>query len=298
MNHVWRKIKNTFITVFQFAKSDAYLFKLVENLKEAQEKQTPLPFVIKSSNDKGFMVKIGGMYAFLDYRYMPWNYNTLQDWPVVSPHLTGKNFFGKVIHISGTKRPYWIHISAKVHRFKPKELTLYEEYETVIVHKSKHGLFVDAGFHFNWSFGSFFGLIHTSAFWDIDDYEQAREGQIISTYFHGFTKEGKLIFGCPDFQGEWRTGELDALIGTVQKETVKINGEGKKEFFVNDTYKATLPISKAYYPKSQFDTVKDFKEGLNNGDVFEAEIFKISKARHFVVRLVLDDTNTGGNNLA
>lgn len=141
-------------------------------------------------------------------------------------------------------------------------------------------------------------LFHKFAFWDIVDYDQAREGQIINTYFHGFTEDGKLMFGSLGFQGEWRTGELDAFIGTVQKVTVKINMEGEKEFFVNDTYKATLPISKAYYPKSQFDTVKDFKEGLNNGDVFEAEIFKISKARHFVLQLVLDDTNTGGNNQA
>src|SRR5690606_20612972 len=87
-----------------------------------------------------------------------------------------------------------------------------------------------------------FGLIHKSAFWEKEEYDQAREGQVINTYFHGFTEEGKLIFGSFDFQGEWRTGELDALIGTVQKVTVKINMEGKKEFFVNDTYKATLPI--------------------------------------------------------
>lgn len=38
MYGAWRKIKNTFITVFQFTKSDAYLYKLVERLKDAQEK--------------------------------------------------------------------------------------------------------------------------------------------------------------------------------------------------------------------------------------------------------------------
>lgn len=110
------------------------------------------------------MVKVGGMYAFLDYRDMPWRYSILKDWTVVSQHLIGKRFFGEIIHISGTESPFWINIGAKVHKFKPRELTLYEEYQVIVIRKTKYGLFVEAGFHFNWYYGSFYGLIHKSAF--------------------------------------------------------------------------------------------------------------------------------------
>lgn len=287
MNRVWREIWDRINSVFQSTRTYTYLYKLLENLKRAQEKQLALPFVIKSAKSTGFIVKIGGMYAYLPYRNMPWRYHSLKDWPVVSRHLIGKRFFGEIAHISGKERPFWITINAKVHIFKPKELKLYEEYRVVIVHKSRYGLFVDAGVHFNWHYGSFLGLIHKTALWSIDEYEQAQEGQVINIYFHGLTKENKPIFGNLDFRGELLTGELEVLIGTVQKVTVKINSEGEKDFFVNDTYKATLPVTKAYYPKNRIGISKKVKAGLNDGDVFEGELLKMTKQGHFVVKLVL-----------
>lgn len=80
------------------------------------------------------------------------------------------------------------------------------------------------------------------------EYEQTKEGQIINPYFHGYIKEEKLIFNSPDLQKEWMTGELEILIGTVQKITVEINEAGKKEFFISDRYKAVLLATRAYYP--------------------------------------------------
>lgn len=286
MNDVWREIKDKISKVFQLTENDAYLYKLLDNLKEVQGKKIAMPFVIQSTKTSGYVVKIGGMYAKIAYRDMPWQYKSVQEWQAVSEHMIGLRFFGKVTHIS-TEKPFQIKISAKDHIFKPKELTVYEEYQVVIIRKAKYGLFVDAGFHFNWKYGSFLGLIHKSAFWDIGEYEQALEGGIISTFFHGQTKEGKLIFGSLDLQKEWSTGELEPVVGTLQRITVKISESGEKEFFVKDRYKAVLPATRAYYPGSYIGAIKDFKASLNDGDAFEAMILKISKRKHFVAKLVL-----------
>lgn len=287
MNDVWREIKDKIGKVFQLTENDGYLYELLDNLREVQEKKIAIPFVIQSTKTSGCVVKIGGMYAKIAYRDMPWQYKTVKDWQAVSQLMIGLRFFGKVTHISDTEKPFQIKICAKDHKFKPKKLTVYEEYQVAIIRKTKYGLFVDAGYHFNWDYGSFLGLIHKSAFMDIREYKQALEGGIINTYFHGQTKEGKLIFGSLDLQKEWLTGELESVVGTLQRITVKISESGKKEFFVKDRYKAVLPATKAYYPGSYIGAIKDFKASLKDGDAFEAMILKISKRKHFVVKLVL-----------
>lgn len=298
MNQLWRKIKHKLFKVFRVNYTEAYQFKLLENLKEAKKQRLVLPFIIKSSNDKGFIVKMGGLLAFVDYRNMPWKYKNLKDWSVISRRLIGKRFSGEIYKISETQKPFWININANAHKFKPKDLVPYQAYETVIIQKSRYGLFVDAGFHYNWRYGSFFGLLHINALWDRSEYEQAQEGQLISTFFRGYTKEGKLIFGSPEYQAEWITGELDAFIGTTKKITVRVNEEGRQEFFVDDIYKAKLPATKRYYPKSQAKKVKGFKADLENGDVFEGEILNIHRRMHFVIKIPIEVTTSSDNSLS
>src|SRR5690606_35943008 len=141
-----KKIKYKIFKVFRVNYTETYLYKLLENLKEAKKQRLVLQFVIQSSNDIGCVVKMGGWYAFVDYRNMPRKYKTLKDCPVISKRLIDKRFSGEIYNISGTKRPFRININAKVHKFKPKALVPYQAYEAVIIQKSRYGLFVDAGF--------------------------------------------------------------------------------------------------------------------------------------------------------
>jgi len=296
MNQLWRKIKHKIYKVLRVNYTEAYLYNLLENLKKAKNQQLVLPFIIQSSNDKGFIVKMGGMYGFVDFRNMPWRYHKRDSWSGISKHLIGNRFYGEIYNISGTQKPFWINIDAKVHKFRTKALVPDQAYDTVIIQKSRYGLFVDAGFHNNWQYGSFFGLLHLKGLWDRNEYEQAQEGQLISTFFRGYTKEGKLIFGKPDFQIEWTTGELDAFVGTTKKVTVRLNENGKKEFFVNDVYFARFPVTIMYYPKSQISIAKSFKAELKDGDVFEGEILKIHNRKYFVGKIPIAETTISGNN--
>lgn len=50
-----------------------------------------------------------------------------------------------------------------------------------------------------------------------------------------------------------------------------------------------LPATKVYYPKSHISIIKDFKNNFKDREVFEAQIVKISKQKHFVLQLALDD---------
>lgn len=284
----WKRVWNRIKILFYGVKPKGYLIKLVENLQVAQDRRRPLPFVIVSSNTSGFIVKIGGLYAHLPYRVMPWEYKLSEDWQVVSKYFIGTRFMGQVRHISTDQKPIQITISARFHNLLPKELDRFNEYKAVVVRKLRYGLFMDAGYHFNWKHGSFLGLMHKSSFGEIEGFENAQPGQILRTYFHGTTNTGKLVFGSFEFQSEWDTGELDNLIGTVQMVTVKVNKDEKMAFFVNDKYKTTIPITKAHYPKSDIKYLKEFKATLKNEDKFECIIYGISSHNHFVAKIKLD----------
>lgn len=284
----WRKKIKRVGSLFGVSKNNDYAFELLANIERVQEKEIALPFVIQSVLSYGFLVKIGGLYATITFNDMPWRYNSLEDWQVVSSHLIGKEFYGKVTNIVRSTIPFRIRVSAKSHIFNPKELTIYKEYQVLVVSKKKYGVFIDVGYHFQWKYGSVVSIIHKSAFPDLDDYEQAQRGQVISTYFHGKSMEGKLVFGKLGLQQEWLTGELEELVGTIQNITVSIDDSGRKKLLVKNKFDAALTAYKAFYPKRYIRPIRQFKRGLMPGDSFEAEIYKISKRRHFVLRLVLE----------
>lgn len=284
----WQKMKERVSSLFGASRNNDYAYELLANLERVQEKEIAIPFVIESVLSYGFLVKIGGLNATISFDNMPWRYNSKGDWQVVSPHLIGKEFYGEVTNIISTNIPFRIRVSAKSHVLKSKKLILYKEYKVVVISKKRYGVFIDVGYHFQWKYGSVVSLIHKSAFPDLEDYEQAQRGQVISTYFHGRGEDDKLVFGKLGLQQEWLTGELEELVGTMQKITVTVDDSGRKRLLVKNKFDATLTAYKAFYPKSYIRPIREFKRSLMPGDSFEAEIFKIGKRRHFILRLVLE----------
>ena len=53
-------------------------------------------WIIITSKEKGFVVKVSGLFAFVFYIHMPWKYPIMEDWIVAAPHLIGKVFYGKI----------------------------------------------------------------------------------------------------------------------------------------------------------------------------------------------------------
>lgn len=285
MNQSWKTIKTKLEGIFNTTDKNDYLTGLVENLQKVKETGQLVPFEIKSAKPKGFIIKTGGLFGFVSFNYMPWKYHGTKQWQLISKYLVGKRFFGQIYSISENKKPISIVVNATNHQFPTKELIEFEEYKGVILQKSKYGIFVDIGFHLDWKFGSFVGLIHKSNFENEEELKSKKAGESINTYFHGYTKDKKVILGNFDLQREWLTGELEDWIGTKRTATVRTDENGKKEFFIDNKYKTTIPITKILYQNEKLKAKKIIEES-NSQDTFQCKIFHISKKNHFVSKLI------------
>jgi ribosomal protein S1 len=287
MNSTWNRIKSKINNVFNPKKEEEkdYLTKLADNLKEAQKNHQSLSFRINSAKRNGFVVKVKGLFAYVSFHHMPWEYKSIEYWRAVSKHLVGTKFFCKVHSISENVRPIQIIVNAENHIFEKTKLIPLEQYDCVVMQKSKYGLIVDLGYHFDWEYGSFSGLIHKSTYPNDDKLLNAELGDIVNTYFHGIKKKGSLknnglILGNQNVQKEWLTGEFENIIGTNQTATIMLDDKGKRAFFIDGKYRTMIFIDKKIYPNK-----KAIKKELNNLKIYsniECRVLRISKSNNFV----------------
>jgi ribosomal protein S1 len=253
-----------------------YLQALLLKIKKCHENDEIINFRITEKKEKGFVVKTNGLFAYVSYHHFAWSYPTLEFWENASNYLIGSYFRGKIYSIS--ENPISIHIDACVHSIKKLNLEKSTEYQAIILLKTKYGVFVDLGFHFNWELGSIFGLIHISTFKNELDFYNLNVGEKITTYFHGYNEKGKIILGDNFVRGKWVNEEMMDLIGTIQVTTVR-KGENKKlEFYVLDKFKASIPISKEFYPKSK-PVVKEILKKLKDQDILFCEVIRINRKK-------------------
>lgn len=288
MKLIWNSIKNKIFKQENSQDDKEYLVKLVENLERYKIKNKNISFVITGIKEKGFIVKVGGLFAYISFQYMPWKYSTIEFWKVISKYLIGKKFYCNIHRID--KEPLSILINAENHKFRSVELSENSKYSGIVINKAKYGLFVDIGYHFDWEYGSLVGLIHKSNISETE-YEQTKVGDELKTVFQGYTEDRKLILGNKSCQKEWLTGELDNLIGTIQQAVVKITEDGKKEFYIKGKYKTAIPLNKINYPECR-TRAKHLIRNLENNDIIQCEIMKINKKkRMFVSKLLLNKTD-------
>ena len=285
----WDEIKTNFLKIFNTKEEEEnFLLKLITNIEFLEESKKNVPFRIIEVKEKGFLVKVGGLFAYVSFHHMPWRYTSNENWKAVSKFLIGKSFFCNIYQVK--RNPLSILVNGEIHRFNDVKINLYQEYKGLVIGKSKYGVFIDIGEHFNWEFGSLVGLIHISSFKDFDTFERIKVGTEICSIFYGYTEEGKLIFGDKIFQKEWFTGELNSLIGTIQNIKVIYNSENKKEFYVNEVYKATIPITKLMYPDQNKTKAKKIIRNLTENQILNCEITSINKRKkHFVLKLNLEN---------
>lgn len=262
-----------------------YLQDLLLNIKKAYTNQESLTFRIVEPKEKGFTVKVGGLFAFVSFNHLGWSYPSIEFWKNVSNHLID-NFFTCKIH-NVEDNPISIQIDAKEQKFRNPKLEKYAKYRGVILQKTKYGVFVDLGLHFNWKFGSLLGLVHKSTLTNKSDYDNWNAGNEIITLFQGFNENEQLVLGDSRERGKWSNGEMDELIGTTQKVSVLINENEQTEFYVLGKHKAIVPIKKEFYPNFR-TTAKKYTYGLKNGEIIDCEVIKINKRKDcFILKLLI-----------
>jgi hypothetical protein len=148
----WKTLINRIKRTFHPPDNKEWLNKLVDHLEQQREEDINLAFRITDVKDKGYIVKVSGLYAFLSFLHMPWKYPDLSSWRVVFPHLTKKVFFGKVHQIR--RDPLAITINGEIPQFRQPELEPEQEYCGIIILKTKSGIFIDFGYQFHWQSGA------------------------------------------------------------------------------------------------------------------------------------------------
>ncbi len=263
-----------------------YLKDLLFNIKEAQVKQEKLTFKIVEPKERGFTVKVGGLFAFVSFNHLPWSYPSIEFWKSISKYLVGNFFTGRIYKVG--ENPISILIDAKEQTFEKPNLEMYAEYRVVILQKSKYGIFVDLGVHFNWKYGSLLGLVHRSTLKNVSDYNRGNEGNEITTRFQGYNEKGDFVLGDDCERGKWLNGDMDKLIGTMQKVSVSIKENKQTEFYVQGRYKARIPLTNKYYPN--FKTrARKYVYGLENGQIIDCEVIKMDKRKDcFVLKLQIN----------
>ena len=264
-----------------------YLQDLLVDIKMAQASQEPLIFRIVEPKEKGFLVKVGGLFGFVPYPHFCWNYPNIESWKNISPLLIGRYFKGRIYLLE--EDPILILINAKGQGHEKPTLEKYSPYKGVVVQKRKYGLFVDLGIHFNWLQGSITGLIHKSTFPSRSDFESFAVGDIIYTNYNGTHENGHMILGTyRDGEEKWHNGEMEQYVGTIQKTVVVRNELDHTEFYVLGVHKGSAPALKEFYPNFR-KAARNHIFGIKHGEIIDCEIIRINKRRDsFILKLPLE----------
>jgi ribosomal protein S1 len=254
-----------------------YLKGLVEKLKELKNNNKAIPFTIQEAKPKGFVIKIGGLFGFVSFTHMPWNYQNKCYWDIVAPYLIGQKFFGS-IHSLIEAQPVRITVDGQKHNFQQNDMEIGAAYQCIVIQKTGYGLFLEAGYDFNWEYGSFIGLAHKSTFFDSAEYESIQLGDIVTTYFHGYNADKKPIFGENLKDLDFLTGKLDHYINTTVEVTVKKLPNKKNEYFVDNIYPATLSVTKIIYPDDR-EYIKEIVANFTDNEKIICEVTGISTRR-------------------
>lgn len=230
----------------------------------------------------GFIVKVGGLFAFLSFYHMPWTYRTIGQWKGASEYLIGKEFYCIITKINDQTKPIQVTVNAKGHFFKDINLTEFQEYEGVVIHRESYGVFVDIGYHYDWKYGSLVGLIHKSTYENHTDLINPKTGDVVRTDFLGIkektaSKKRGLILDKRDYKKE-------KLIGTEQIASLIEDKNAKKIFIIDGKYRTTLRINEDIFPDKK--NTKRIINNLEPGSSIKCRILRISHSNNFYSELL------------
>jgi ribosomal protein S1 len=263
-----------------------YVKDLFFKIKTAFEKQEDVTFRIVEAKEKGFVVKVGGLYAYISFAHLSWTYPNADYWKNAATSLVDCFFSGKIHSLS--ENPISILLDARNQQFETPMLDKYRAYRGVILQKSGYGFFVDLGVHFKWKYGSLLGLLHKTALQHPSDFENWNAGDNIEIIFQGINDKGQIILSNNRDRNSWLNGEIDTLIGTTQQVTVTRNDSDHLSFKVLGKYNAGVPMLKAFYPNT-LPEAKKYLNNLQNEQIIYCEVVKINKKRDgLVLRLLIN----------
>ena len=264
-------LKNKFREIFSPANDEKkWLTQLVESLEKKHLNNENIPFKIIDIKERGFQVKVQGLFAYISFSKMPWKYKNNECWKHIFRYLTNKTFFCKIY--SFQKVPLSIIINGKIPQFKELNFEEQEKYEGIIIKKVPYGIFVEFGHHFYWQAGSMIGFIHNSGF-DKEEFKTLAEGDLTKSTFCGYDTKERPVFKNNPLNDNFVFIPNELKNRQVEVRVNKIFGENVS-YIVLDKYKGTIPVSKSVYPENK-KSVKEALKQLNHNDIIHCEVYKI-----------------------
>ena len=169
-----------------------------ENLKKLEAYYwnfETVSFKIYRVKEKGFKVKVLGIYGYVNFDFMPWKYPTHDIWKSFSETLIGKVFYAK-IHLL-TKEMNTFLLNASIPQFKRPIIEVDEKYKGIILHSTtKRVVLVDIGIHFEWKKGSFIGIV-IDVYGDILNPNRYKIGDELKVVYSGVNDHNMNFFTLP-----------------------------------------------------------------------------------------------------
>lgn len=290
-----QQITTKFKQIAHLSDQKKYLRKLIENIEQYKETGKNIPFKIVDVKEHGYLVKTGGLFAYVPFKLMPWDYKVKKSWSFIFPAIKDRVFFGKICQLE--KDPLFIKIDAKIPQFKNPQLIENGAYQGIVLNKTPYGLFVDIGYHFDWRCGSLVGLLHKSQCKNHKSLNSIKPGQEIKIYFWGYNENHQPIFADNAELKEWYTGEIKELIGLKEKVKVTRYDQNRVKFIIRDKYQGILPVNKGIYPNNT-KQVKRIIDNLKDNDIIDCEIIDLHpKSKTLRLKLILK-SNQRNNSLS
>lgn len=269
-------------------KKKEWLDVLVKNAERLKDENISVPFKIVGIKETGLVIKVGGLYGFITFQYMPWKYPDIECWKAVSPKLVDRVFFCKIHRISND--PISITVNGEIPQFRRIELVIGEKYNGIIIRKSKYGFFVDIGYQFGWKCGSFVGLLHKSQFGPDQSILKKLPGDELQLTYQGLNNDKQLIFGADTEKIEWQLGNPARLIGQVVWVEVVKKPDGRGiEFLAEGKYRGKINVRKKDYPAYYRTKIKQARLNLTDGSRIDCLVTGINhKTRYLEFKWIMD----------
>jgi hypothetical protein len=253
--------------------------KKLQFIEKQKLENNSLPFRIKQLKEKGFIVRTGGLFAFVSFFYMPWKYNRVEAWSVLFPFIIEKVFFGKIHAI--IYDPFKILLNGKIAQFKRFPIEENIVYKAVIIHKSKNDVLIEIGIHYDWKYGSYTGLIYRTHYESPEIFDKTIAGQVIQASYYGLNKDNQPIFSNnPDIK-EWLTESIKQLMGKTVRVQIKKTFESDINYIVEGMHQGALSIPRRQYGENTSLVRKSLKY-LENDEIIHCEVIKINLNKRII----------------
>jgi len=282
---------------------DEWLEHQIETLENCIRENKSVAFKIKNICEKGFVVNVNGLNAFIHFDHMPWYYSS-DYWKAIQQQLKGKIFFGNIFQFSKESLPLSIIINGEIPQFKKAALTLGEKYTGIIIKKLVNAVLVEIGYHFEWNCGSIVGLLSYKQFENIKSFKNCNKGDIIQVIFCGYNNEGKIYFSQQIDYFDWKNNIPQALLEQIVSVQIVRNTDNNEiSYLVNGKYKGSVNYKKSNYSLVQRKIIKERVNNYKHSDIIQCKVIRCNDIKRvLILKWNLDieesiDKNKGRNKI-